>query len=89
MPSAKPGRKGTSSRAVCGSFKVSLQFVNIRFVRSQTESRPFTLKMFLTRSLSESCPINKLWNDEKTGASSSLPETNNVLSSQCNNYKAA
>ena len=47
------------------------------------------MKMFLTHLFPESCPINKLWNDEKTGASSSVPATNSALLSQSNNYKAA
>ena len=49
----------------------------------------FALKMFLSCLLPESCPSNKLWNDEKIGASSSVPATNNALSSQSSNYKAA
>lgn len=87
MPSEKPGRKGTSSRTVSGNFKV--HFVNFRFVRKRANRRSIRNEMFLTRLFPESYPINKLWNDEKTGASSSVPATNNALSSQSNNYKAA
>ena len=89
MPFAKPGRKGASSRTVSGKFKV--RFVNWHFVRAQrsTRSSQFALTIFLTGSLSVSCPIDKLWNDEKTGASSSVPATNNALSSQSNNYNTA
>jgi len=50
---------------------------------------PFTMKIFLTRLLSESWPINKLWNDEKIRTSSSVSKTNNALSSQSDHYKAA